>query len=330
MAYLRNFLYGMILFGLTACYSAQAEDSDSSTLSARNTQDIITGAQVTTCGQQGIWLQILGSGGPELNDKRASSAYLIWVDGQSRVLVDAGTGAARNFEQAGADFAALDAVLLSHLHVDHSADLPALIKGSYFTQRQRNLPVFGPDGNRLMPDTKSFVNALFAADHGAYRYLDNYLEDSKQSSSYRIEARVYSEPYALTQNIGVSAIGVQHGPIPALAWRVDIQLPDGQQKSLAFSGDMASGGQAFIEHIQDVDVFIAHHAIPEKAHPIARNLHMPPSVIADYANKAKVKHLLLSHHMLRSLAKLDESRKIIQSVYAGPVHIAEDMLCIKL
>ena len=32
---------------------------------------------------QKIMLQVLGSGGPEMNDKRASSSYLIWIDGKA-------------------------------------------------------------------------------------------------------------------------------------------------------------------------------------------------------------------------------------------------------
>jgi len=51
------------------------------------------------CGQKGVWLQVLGSGGPEIDDKRASTGYLIWVDGESKVLIDAGGGSAANFEQ---------------------------------------------------------------------------------------------------------------------------------------------------------------------------------------------------------------------------------------
>ena len=31
-----------------------------------------------SCGAHGVAVQVLGSGGPELEDKRASSSYLIW------------------------------------------------------------------------------------------------------------------------------------------------------------------------------------------------------------------------------------------------------------
>src|SRR6516225_4474688 len=63
-----------------------------------------------TCGVQGVVLQVLGSGGPELQDKRASSSYLIWEDGKARVLVDAGGGSALRFGESGARMSDLDAM----------------------------------------------------------------------------------------------------------------------------------------------------------------------------------------------------------------------------
>jgi hypothetical protein len=45
-----------------------------------------------TCGAQGTAVQVLGSGGPELQDKRASSRYLMWENGPARAIVDAGGG----------------------------------------------------------------------------------------------------------------------------------------------------------------------------------------------------------------------------------------------
>jgi ribonuclease BN (tRNA processing enzyme) len=41
------------------------------------------------------------------------------------------------FGEAGASLADLDAVLITHLHTDHVADLVALLKSGYFTDRDR-------------------------------------------------------------------------------------------------------------------------------------------------------------------------------------------------
>ena len=80
------------------------------------------------CGTGGVALQVLGSGGPELQDKRASTSYLVWRGGVPRVLVDSGGGSALRFGESGATMSDLDVILLTHLHVDHTADLTALVK----------------------------------------------------------------------------------------------------------------------------------------------------------------------------------------------------------
>ena len=81
-------------------------------------------AQAQTCGAHGVAVQVLGSGGPELADKRAMTSYVIWRDGRARILIDAGGGSALRFGESGARMADLDAILFSHFHVDHAATSP--------------------------------------------------------------------------------------------------------------------------------------------------------------------------------------------------------------
>jgi ribonuclease BN (tRNA processing enzyme) len=54
---------------------------------------------------------------------------------------------------------------------------------------------------------------------------------------------------------------------------------------------------------------------------------MPPSVIGQIAEKAHVKHLVLSHRMLRTLGKEDQTRSEIKKRYSGPVEFANDLDC---
>ena len=109
----------------------------------------INSADAQTCGEEGVVVQVLGSGGPELQDKRASSSYLVWQGGQARVLVAAGGGSALRFGESGAKMSQLDVILFTHFHVDHSADFPALIFSSWFEERDRPLPVYRPAGNSV-------------------------------------------------------------------------------------------------------------------------------------------------------------------------------------
>jgi ribonuclease BN (tRNA processing enzyme) len=280
-----------------------------------------------TCEKTGLWLQVLGSGGPELDDGRASSGYLLWQDGKARLLIDIGSGSMANFANSGAALEDLDAILLSHLHVDHSADLPALLKGSYFGNRDRDLFVYGPTGNDLMPATTEFVGTLFGP-AGAYRYLQGYLKDNEayRLTAIDIDAAGTTEQQVnSTDNYRLTAVPVNHGPLPALGWRVDID-----ERRIVFSGDMSNANGTLAELATDADILVAHNAVPEEATGVARKLHMPPSVIGQIAQQAAVKQLVLSHRMQRTLGREDESTRHIRKHYAGPLTYANDLQCFRL
>src|SRR5262245_60077442 len=77
-----------------------------------------------SCTGNPVAVQILGSGGPGLNKDRASTGYLLWVNGQARILVDMGGGSLLRFAQSQAKFSDLAMILVSHLHPDHTSDFP--------------------------------------------------------------------------------------------------------------------------------------------------------------------------------------------------------------
>jgi len=283
-------------------------------------------AAAQTCGAQGVAVQVLGSGGPELQDKRASSSYLVWKDGQARVLVDTGGGSALRFGESGAQMSQLDVLLFTHFHVDHSADFPALIFSSWFEDRNRPLPIYGPPGNDFMPAATEFVSDFFGDKHGVYRYLSELLAPG-QNGSYQMQPHVVeaeSTPVAVfrSNDLAVSAVRVIHGAFPALAWRIETG-----GKAIVFSGDTNGEGQGLVRLAANADLFIAHNAVPEGATGVERRLHMPPSVIGQIASDAHVKNLVLSHRMLRTLGKEDQTQSEIRERYAGPLHFANDLDC---
>jgi len=57
---------------------------------------------------------------------------------------------------------------------------------------------------------------------------------------------------------------------------------------------------------------------------------MPPSVIGEIAAKAKVKSLVISHRMNRTLGKEENTTANIRKHYQGPINFAEDLQCFKL
>lgn len=283
-------------------------------------------APPTTCRGHGVEVQVLGSGGPELEDKRASSSYLVWQDGRPRVLIDSGGGSALRFGQAGAHVAQLDVVLFTHLHIDHSADFPALIKSSYFEERKNPLPVYGPPGNDDFPATTEFVAGLFGGQRGIYRYLADFL--AGKDGGYLLQAHdVALGPHEIRTVLNVpdlqlEATPVIHGAVPAIAWRISLG-----GRTVAFSGD-TNGDNGNLERLaKGADLFVAHNAVPEGETGAARQLHMPPSVIGRIARTAGVGKVVLSHRMLRTLGRESETRAVIARAYAGPVMFAEDLDC---
>jgi len=282
-----------------------------------------------SCGASGIAIQVLGSGGPELAG-RASTSYLIWRDGKAAVIVDLGGGAALRFREAGAKLADVDLILLSHLHVDHSADLPALLKSGLFERRRQALPLFGPVAGGAFPATTTWVKLLTEEKAGAFAYLSDYLTPGILSG-YSLKAT----DVALAKNeikevfsaggVKAAASTVVHADVPALAWRVEIG-----GKRIAFSGD-GDGRNGNLERLaENADVLVAHLAVPEGTHGGELDYHMPPSAIGRIAAAAKARQLVLSHRMTRTIGKEEETRAAIAREYKGPLSFADDLTCYAL
>jgi ribonuclease BN (tRNA processing enzyme) len=107
-----------------------------------------------------------------------------------------------------------------------------------------------------------------------------------------------------------------------LAYRVDLG-----GVHIAFSGD-TNGNNGNLERLADAaDVLVAHNAVPEGAQGVERALHMPPSVIGLIARDARVKRLILSHRMLRTLGREEETTSAIRESFSGSVAFANDLDC---
>lgn len=275
-----------------------------------------------------ITLQVLGSGGPIADDGRASSGYLIWMNGRSKFLVDAGGGVFLRFGEAGARFEDLEHIAISHFHTDHSTDLVALLKSGYFSKRVRALSISGPAGGGDYPGTADYLERLLGQSHGAYAYLDGYLDGSE--GLVKLESiEVDSVPgkafrvYADSTDVEIIALGVPHGPVPALAYRIRVG-----QKSIVFAGDQNGSFDAFINFARGTDVLVMHMSVPENISGVGRKLHAPPSVIGKIAAETGAGKLVLSHFMARSLENGEENLQEIQSRFSGIVVRANDLDCV--
>lgn len=273
----------------------------------------------------GVALQVLGSGGPIADDGRASSSYLVWVDGVARVLIDAGGGAFLRFGESGARFEDLDFVGLSHFHTDHSADFPALLKSGSFSDRQRPLHIAGPDAKGPFPGARAWLRSMLDAETGAYGYLAGFLDGTGGRPMLVAKAIEAGEPVLVYRGdaVAVEAMQVPHGIVPAAAFKVVAG-----DETLVFASDQNGGDPAFTEFAEDATILVMHLVIPETATGVASRLHALPSKVGEVAGRADPQQLVLSHFMARSLGELDKNVALVRRAYDGRVILAEDLACI--
>jgi ribonuclease BN (tRNA processing enzyme) len=246
-------------------------------------------------------------------------------------MIDTGGGTFLRFGEAGAKFASLDFIGLSHFHTDHSADLPALLKSGFFSDRQRSLIVAGPDSSAPFPGLNTYLESMLKKPDGAYAYLSGYLDGTgglAKIEPYEVAkdnsaaVTVFGEEDGAMQ---ISALHVPHGIVPALAFRVRIG-----DASIVFASDQNGDDPAFIEFAKNATILVMHMPVPEGVSGAGRKLHAPPSVIGNIAQQADVGTLVLSHFMARSLKNLDNNVKIVKANYDGRVIVANDLDCITL
>jgi ribonuclease BN (tRNA processing enzyme) len=86
-------------------------------------------------------LTVLGRAGPPPGPGRACSGYLV-TNGDTRLLLDAGNGSTANLQRF-AHYRDLDAIVVSHRHVDHCVDLIGAFYALKFDPSvQRRIPLY--------------------------------------------------------------------------------------------------------------------------------------------------------------------------------------------
>jgi len=279
-------------------------------------------------------LTVLGSGGPIANPRRVSAGYALSIDGKPRLLVDAGGGSFERIGRSGLDISSLEQILLTHMHIDHTSDLPAVVMHLYMGDRRRPIAITGPTGrpgNDAAPENASpqpgvteFVRLLFGP-RGAWRYMNTFegfgitVRDTPSDVS---ELAIYSIPVdrALEElDVSVYAVAVPHGMMPSVAFRVDCGA-----ESVVFSGDISASTAPFIALAKNCSMLVHDFALPEGDVPHGK-LHAKPSAVGYTAQQSAAKRLLLSHLMPPMESELAQSVAIVRSEYDGPIEVASDL-----
>ncbi len=265
---------------------------------------------------------VLGSGGPRLSS-RASVGNLLLVQGVARILVDAGPGTFVRAGEAGVDLSQLDTVLLTHLHVDHSAELPAFVKARALDAAGPvHLRVLGPSGSSLFPSTVAFVDGLFGP-RGLYRYLRDFGVTMRVSGE-DVPARLGDAPVTVTlaKDMAVTAQAIHHGDTPAVAFRIRVA-----GRSVVFAGDIDPSGLASLAQLaQGADLLVVSCAVldPPDSPQALYLRHSPPKRRGQTAAAAGVGALLLTHLPPAVSAQQAAVLASVRGAFSGDVTFAED------
>jgi ribonuclease BN (tRNA processing enzyme) len=246
-----------------------------------------------------IRLTVLGACGTFPSAGRACSGYLVEAsDGgrTAKVWIDCGTGTLANLLRY-TTLPELDAIWLSHLHIDHLTDLPvayyALHYGDYDPPPEP-VPVYGPTG--WAERITGFLKA-----EGPPR-----IEEAFQVHELHDRDRVRLGPVELT------AVATVHS-VETYGVRASVR-----GATLAYSAD-SGPCDALAELAESVDLFVCEASWmtwPEGANPI----HLTPALAGKYAARADVRQLALTH--LRSGADTGEAADRARAVCSCPVDLA--------
>jgi ribonuclease Z len=258
----------------------------------------------------GLHVLLCGAGGP-LPDPVRSGACVAVVAGRHVVVVDAGSGGARNLARMQLPPGLAEALFLTHFHSDHIDGLGemALLRWTG-SANQSPLPVYGPRG--VEDVVAGFVRA-YQQDVG-YR-VAHHGPETVPPSGAGMTAHAFAEPAPgeapLVYEAGglrVTAFAVDHEPVrPAVGYRFEYG-----GRSVVVSGDTAKSANLQAQ-AEGVDLLV-HEALSARlvgrmnaaAQAAGRanmakitadilDYHATPVEAAEVAAAAGAKHLLFYH-----------------------------------
>ena len=250
-----------------------------------------------------IALTVLGSGSCVPRFRRSSASYLV-RHGEGSLLVDVGSGSLRRLAETGFPWQQLDAVLLTHFHMDHVADLPALLFAFRNTPglvRERELLLAGPVG-------------LEAVLHGLADTFGRWILEPG------IPLRVVELP---GEDLAIGGFEITARPVRHSRNAVGYRL-EACGRVLTFSGDTGvCDDLVWLAAGADVAVFECANADQP---PV--DTHLTPEDAGAVAEQAGVGKLVLSH-IYPAGDQVDLVGRA-RSTFNGEVTVAEDLMTIWL
>lgn len=241
-------------------------------------------------------MTVLGSAGSHPAAGRMCSGYLVEADGVA-LLLDAGNGSTANLQKSFA-LRDLDAVVVSHRHLDHCVDLI----GAFYVLN------FDPTFQDRLP--------LYAAAE-VYATLATLLSGD---SPMRFDAVFSDHPvgHEDRQQVGPMALSFARSvhPPPTVSTRIEV---DG--RSLVYSGDTA-GGDDLVRIARNADVFLCESTWAGDPDDHPPGVHLTAGQAAEVARDAEVDRLVLTH--IAGGTDRDRVLSEASAVFDGRIDLADD------
>ncbi len=264
-------------------------------------------------------------------------------------IVDCGYGALRNMVAADIATSKIEKMVFTHLHNDHTADLPALLTLQYTGGRTRPIDLYGPY------DTEALVRSVIAyceIDAGI-RAVDEGRKTNPAELYRGHNVDATSEPLQIFSDERVKASTVQNTHYPDHTLRnmpyrsIGVRF-DSKDRSVVISGD-TNYSKNLVKLARDADVFICEimeqsvrdrwlaqlKADPDLANhaSIGRHVsetHATPEDVGRMAAEANVKLLVLNHQLTSagSASPLATLLEAVRKHYHGEVVLGSDQMMI--
>jgi ribonuclease BN (tRNA processing enzyme) len=219
-------------------------------------------------------LTVLGSGGSVPHRKRSSAAFWLETSGGS-ILLDCAASVPMRMAHEGLDWPDLDAIWISHFHLDHCGGIAPLLAGTKhapeMTDRKKPLRIFGPPGIKRLIDSLSRVNN--------YRLLE-------QPFPVEIVEIKELEPFEIVA--GVEAVAMR---TPHTDESHAIRVRDADEKTLVYSSDTGFS-EIVATFANRVDLFLLECTFI-KDKPIEKHLELAEAMFL--VRKAHPKRAMLTH-----------------------------------
>lgn len=307
----------------------------------------------TDTSLQGTRLLMLGThGGPGVDLGRAMTSSVVLVDGEP-YMVDCGYGTLRDLHACGLRYALVNTVFFTHLHNDHTLDLPALLSLQWTSNKKDPTDCYGPYGTAAMVEG---AKAFFAGDVGI-RDVDEgrTLDPDRQFHGHDLEATEKPVQVFKDDRVTVSTVENAHFPersrsrmpFRSLSYRFD-----SKDRSIVFSGDtafteniveLARGADIYVSEIMDQAIYerMSKQAREEAAkgnpNSVARHVaetHSTPADVGRTAREAGVKTVVLNHLLPGTIVEGKLNFPVstfidgVRREFSGEVIVANDLMMI--